>query len=241
LAGAPAGSLVAIRYGGASSSGYLLLDDFSISEAPSCLAPSSAAGVATAYNQASISWTANGSESAWKLQYSSDGGSNWTDANSGNNITANPYTLNSLEGNTSYIVRVKADCGGGDASDWSVNSAAFTTPCGPQSVSDWSENFENTTAGSGKLPDCWVAKQTRTYSSTIYPCVQSSGGNTNPKALFFYGGSTTTVNTVVLPPLDGQINTLTIEFYYKASVRSSYTIYGNPILGYIASDGTTFE
>ena len=239
LVDAPPGSLVAICYGGGSSSGYLLMDDFSVSEAPSCIKPTGVSGSSTAYNQASISWTS--SASAWKLQYSADGGTNWTDANSGNNIMANPYTLNNLEGNTSYIVRVKADCGGGDASDWSVNSAAFTTPCGPQSVSDWSENFENTTAGSGKLPDCWVAKQTRTYSSTIYPCVQSSGGNTNPKALYFYGGSTTTVNTVVLPPLDGQINTLTIEFYYKASVSSSYTIYGNPILGYIAADGTTFE
>ena len=238
LTGAPDNAYIALRYTGGSSSGALYVDDIEIIEAPSCLAPTGVSGSATAYNQASISWTSDASE--WKLQYSADNGENWTDANSGNSITANPYTLNGLEGNSSYVVRVKAVCGE-DESDWSANSAAFPTPCAPADASDYSETFESAATGSGKLPDCWDYIQSYVYyGTTIYPYVYGSNAYAGSKALYLYGGVTGTSEQIVrLPELDEDINTLTIEFYYKAS-ESSYSIYAKPIVGFIQADGTTF-
>ena len=211
LSGIPSGSRLAIKYTGASSSTTAYIDDLEIKLTPSCVKPTGASGSATAYNQASISWTANGSESAWKLQYSSDNGSNWTDANSGNSITANPYTLTGLSGSTSYIVRVKADCGGDEYSDWSANSAAFKTPCEAiASLSNFSfETSEGCTTGS--MPDCW----TKLPSANTYPQVYNYYGKSSTYSLRFYGNTT---QYAILPEFTQEVKNLTISFYYYSGV-----------------------
>ena len=156
LTNAPAGSRVAIQYSGGSSAGYLFVDNISISAIPSCVAPSGVSCSATASDEISVSWTANGSESAWKIQNSSDNGTSWSGEIA---ASTNPFTLTGLSGNTDYIVRVKAICSGEDVSDWSASSALIHTPCGPVDASDYNETFEASATGSGKLPDCWQYKE----------------------------------------------------------------------------------
>ena len=221
----------------ANGTAYIFLDDVEIKAAPSCVKPSEVSGVATAYNQASISWTENNGKSAWKLQYSSNNGDSWSDEIS---VAKNPYTLAGLEEKTNYIVRVKTVCGVSEESDWSANSASFQTPCAPVDASDYSETFESATVGGGNLPDCWQYKDVYTYWGDDYPYVYNSGAYQGSKALYFYGGGATSVNTVVLPAMDEALNGLTIEFYYNTSVNTGYTVYASPVLGYIAADGTTF-
>ena len=237
LPGVPAGACVAIRYGGGSSAGVLCVDDISINEAPSCLKPTGVAGSATAYNQASISWTENGSATAWKLQYSSDNGENWSDEIA---VTTNPYTLNDLSSNTLYVVRVKANCGG-STSAWSAKSAAFMTPCGQADGSNYTMGFETSegvTDGTGKLPGCWEYLDPATTNPYVYNSSSSAYAGSN--SLYFYGGTSSTVRTVILPEMDRDINTLSIEFYYN-SPKSDYSTYPQFTLGYIAADGTTFK
>lgn len=237
LPSVPAGACVAIRYGGGSSDGYLCVDDISVSEAPSCLKPTGVAGSATAYNQASISWTENGSASAWKLQYSSDNGENWSDEIA---VTTNPYTLTDLSSNTLYVVRVKANCGG-STSAWSAKSAAFMTPCGLADGSNYTMGFETSegvTDGTGKLPGCWEYLDPAATNPYVYNSSSSAYEGSN--SLYFYGGTSSTVRTVILPEMNRDINTLSIEFYYK-SPKSDYSTYPRFTLGYIAADGTTFE
>ncbi len=237
LTSAPAGSRVALRYGGGSNSGYLFVDNISITALPTCLTPTSVAGVATAYNQASISWTTNGNESAWKVRYSSDNGSSWSGEIAAN---ANPFILTVPSGNTDYIVQVKADCGG-ETSDWSASSPSFHTPCAPADASDYSETFESATVGEGNLPDCWQYKDAYDDSwSGRFPQVYNNGAYQGSKLLYFYGGGATSVNTVLLPSMDETLDGLTVEFYYNTSVNYSTIVYGSPVLGYIAADGTTF-
>jgi hypothetical protein len=221
----------------ASGDAYIYLDDVEIKAAPSCAKPTEVVGVATAYNQATISWTENNGKSAWKLQYSSDNGVNWSDEIS---VSENPYTLTGLAEKTNYIVRVKTICGVSEESDWSANSDAFPTPCEPVDASDFSETFESATAGSGNLADCWQYKDVYTNWGDDYPYVYNSGAYQGSKALYFYGGGATSVNTVVLPPMDEALNSLTVEFYYSTSVNVGSVVYASPVLGYIAADGTTF-
>lgn len=128
------------------SSGAIFVDNLSIHEKPSCAVPTAVSGQALSTSTASISWTAGGEETAWKLQYSTDG-ENWTDANGGNNITEKPYELTGLTAATTYYARVKADCGG-DLSDWSAASAGFKTDCDAQAM-PFEEAFGST------LPECW--------------------------------------------------------------------------------------
>ena len=236
LTNAPVGSRVAIRYSGGSSSGELFVDNITISTIPSCIAPTGVSGVATAYNQASISWTANNNESAWKLQYSSDNGATWSaeiDANT------NPFTLTGLSANTDYIVQVKALCGGEDVSSWSMASAAIPTPCAPVDASDYSETMENATAGVGHLPDCWQYREK--YGSGIpYVYNGSYYAYAGSQSLYFQGGvDESSEQSVLLPEMDQPLNNLTLEFYYKDAESTWYT-YAKFTVGYIAADGTTF-
>lgn len=241
LPAAVVGHNVMIIFKGTSNYGsgtaYIFLDDVEIKAAPSCAKPTEVSGVATAYNQASISWTENNGKSAWKLQYSSNNGDSWSDEIS---VAVNPYTLTGLEEKTNYVVRVKTVCGVSEESDWSANSASFQTPCAPVDASDYSETFESATVGGGNLPDCWQYKDVYTYWGDDYPYVYNSGAYQGSKALYFYGGGATSVNTVVLPAMDEALNGLTVEFYYNTSVNTGYTVYASPVLGYIAADGTTF-
>ncbi len=236
LTNAPVGSRVAIRYSGGSSAGYLFVDNISISAIPSCVAPSNVNGAATAYNQASISWTANSGESAWKLQYSSNNGATWSaeiDANT------NPFTLTGLSANTDYIVQVKALCGGEDVSDWSGSSAPFPTPCQPVDASDYSETMENSAINIGNLPDCWQYREK--YGSGIpYVYNGSYYAYAGSQCLYFQGGvDESSEQSVLLPEMDQPLNNLTLEFYYKAAESGWYT-YAKFTVGYIAADGTTF-
>lgn len=240
LINAPAGSYVALRYaGGNSSSGAVFVDDIAISAIPSCLAPSGVSGSVTASDEISVSWTANGNEGAWKIQYSSDNGANWS-----SEIPAptNPFTLTGLSANTDYIVQVKAVCGEEETSSWSASSATIHTPCGPVDASDYSENFENSATGSGKLPGCWEYNESVTLYSTIYPYVYngSSYAYAGGKSLYFYGGvNESSEQSVILPAMNQALNGLTLEFYYQ-DAESPWGTLAQFTVGYIAADGTTF-
>ena len=54
-----------------------------------------------------VSWNAGGSETNWILEYKSESDLSWTSVN----VQTNPfYQITNLQGNTNYMVRVKANC-----------------------------------------------------------------------------------------------------------------------------------
>lgn len=236
LVGAPDNAYIAIRYAGGSSTGAAFVDDIVISEVSSCLKPSSVSGSATAYDRASISWTENGSATAWQLRYSSDNGENWSAAI---DVNENPYLLTGLSGNNNYLVQVQSVCGVSEYSGWSMASAAIPTPCQPVDASDYSETMENSAINVGNLPDCW---QYREKYSSGYPYVYNyayyayAGSN----SLYFYGGvDGSSEQSVLLPEMNQPLNGLTLEFYYK-DAESAWSTLAKFTVGYIAADGTTF-
>ena len=233
MTGAPDNAYIAIRYTGGSATGESFVDEIVISQASSCLKPTSVAGVATAYNSASISWTENGSATAWQVRYSSDNGESWSDAI---DATENPFTLSNLSGNTTYLVQVQSMCS--EPSGWGAQ-ASFPTPCAPQDASDYSENFENATPNIGNLPGCW---QYREKYGSGYPYVYNSSwyAYAGSKCLYFQGGvDESSEQSVLLPEMDEALGGLTIEFYHKNS-ESAYSTIAKFTVGYIAADGTTF-
>jgi hypothetical protein len=79
-----------------------------------------AAGISQ--TSAVATWTAGGTETAWNVQYKAASATNWTDATA----TTTSYTMNGLTANTQYQVRVQANCGDGNTSDW-TSAVTFTT------------------------------------------------------------------------------------------------------------------
>ena len=124
----------------------LYIDNFEIKGIPACLATSGLSESNISQNSADISWTANGTETAWNLEY---GASGFTQG-SGSTVplTATNYSLSGLSPNTTYDIYVQADCGTGQSS-W-TGPLTFTTPCTALGV-PFDEGFEN----AGAIPSCW--------------------------------------------------------------------------------------
>ena len=87
-----------------------------------CPAPTGLTVSNVGNTSADVSWTPGGSESSWIVEYKTASATTWTTAT----VTTPAYQITGLTGLTEYMVRVKADCGGGDESAY--KSASFTTP-----------------------------------------------------------------------------------------------------------------
>ena len=103
------------------------VDDISITRI-ACPAPTLLTNTAVTPNSATVSWTENGTASSWILEYST---SNTFPAGSTTtvNVSTNPYTITGLTSETTYYVRVKANCGGGDESGWSNTCEVLPSLC----------------------------------------------------------------------------------------------------------------
>ena len=145
--------------GTSSEGGAMFVDNVSVHKVSNCIVPTAlAAGNLTA-NSAQITWTAGGSETAWRLQYRADGG-DWSaeQAVSG----SAQRNLTGLSANTEYFVRVKAYCDAEDQSNWS-DVLSFTTLCAAASM-PFSEEFSS----ASELPSCWEATTTASYGWSAY-------------------------------------------------------------------------
>ncbi len=134
--------------GTSSEGGAMFVDNVSVHKVSSCAIPTSLAAGNLSANSARISWTAGGSESAWRLQYRAvDGDWSAEQAVSG----SAQRDLTGLSANTEYFVRVKAYCDAEDQSNWS-DVLSFTTLCAAASM-PFSEEFSS----ASELPSCWEA------------------------------------------------------------------------------------
>ncbi len=133
---------------GTSSEGAMFVDNVSVHKVSSCAVPTSLSAGNLNTNSARISWTAGGSESAWRLQYrAADGDWSAEQAVSG----SAQRDLTGLSANTEYFVRVKAYCDAEDQSNWS-DVLSFTTLCAAAAM-PFSEEFSS----ASELPSCWEA------------------------------------------------------------------------------------
>ncbi|MBO7651763.1 MAG: T9SS type A sorting domain-containing protein [Bacteroidales bacterium] len=145
---APAGSTFAMRHRPNSTSWYWFVDDIDIGPLPTCMAPQTCVVSDITTNSASVTWTDMVEANAWQYQVN-DG--EITD------VTVKPINISNLSANTSYTVKVRMSCGGGEYSDWS--STTFRTDCGPLAL-PYRENLDDYTAtaydAEGVLPPCWT-------------------------------------------------------------------------------------
>lgn len=125
-------------------SGAIFVDNVAVRVKSNCPLPKNVTVSSVTDHTASVAWTQKGEATAWKLQTSTDG-SNWGEEI---DATTNPFTLSGLNAETTYYVRVKADCGESEYSDWSDASAAFTTQCEARTLPFATEEFTT-------IPSCW--------------------------------------------------------------------------------------
>ena len=188
---------------------------------PTCPKPTLGEAEYITEEGASFQWTENGSATNWVLEYSTD--ENFTDATSVNRPGIPLLAITGLNSATTYYVRVKADCGGGDQSPWS-NVISFTTLCDAQGI-PYTYGFEES-----EPFDCW------TVISGNISRINGNSHNGNYR-LDFRG---TTSNMIALPQFTEPTNTLRVEFYTRPENTNSSC--GKFAIGYMTDldDASTF-
>ncbi len=207
-----------------SGDAYIYLDDVSLSRTSCSSQPSGLTASSVDGNSAQLSWTSSGS--TWGMRYRANCG-DWAEINS---LISKIYSLTGLEPTTDYEVQVKTVCGVDEESAWS-ESATFRTTCGAISALPWSYGFEGVTTSPASIPECWG----RTPDDTNIGAV-AGNVRTGSRAMKLYGGTESTVRTLVFPEFSAAFSSLKIEFYYKMDYTNAS--YGSPIIGYINTSGT---
>lgn len=163
-----------------------------------------------------VDWAPGYMESSWDLEYSTDD-TTWISAGS---LTSAPYTLDNLNANTLYYIRIRSNCGGGEYSNWV--KIQERTECGYINI-PYMEGFESAPgSGSGNMITCWSTISN--YSSTHYPYTSSSYAHNGNYSVYFYATSTY-YSYLVSPRFDDNVmmNNLEVSFWaYKTS--ASYYI-----------------
>ena len=128
MSGLSANSTVEFFQRNSSSSNRIYVDEIEITYTSiSCPAPSSLAASGETATTVDLAWTIGDGESLWDIELvdvTASGSA--TGIPTEDDVTTNPYTLSGLTSNNNYQVYLRADCGGGDTSNW-VGPVSFTT------------------------------------------------------------------------------------------------------------------
>jgi len=103
---------------------YGQVDNVVLEVIPTCPRPTAFTATPTVTDEVVLSWTDNNA-SQWDILYGVHG-FDPTDATAGtllSSITSNPYTLAGLTNGVIYDFYVRANCGGGDFSEWTITPA----------------------------------------------------------------------------------------------------------------------
>lgn len=105
-----------LSFVGIGMDGYnVYLDEVKICPPPTCPAPSALAEVSHTGNSVTLSWTENGSATAWQIAY---GMFTTDDDYTIVNATSNPFTVTGLTAEQTYQFFVRSYCASDDQSEW---------------------------------------------------------------------------------------------------------------------------
>ncbi|MDD3286338.1 MAG: fibronectin type III domain-containing protein, partial [Bacteroidales bacterium] len=148
--------------------------------APTALQASNPTSSPTSFN---FGWT-DASGSLWNIQYMLADQTDWANATTITGVITNPYTINGLNPDTEYKIRIQTNCGT-ELSDW-TNPITYTTPCAPVNTFPWNESFEGITA-TNELPPCWSATNlgSKTYTQISNYGSRNRNARTGTKSAYF--------------------------------------------------------
>ncbi len=212
----------------------IYLDDIKV-DIPTCMEVNSLTLTDATVSDVTVTWAAGGNESAWDL-YISSSSTDVPDATTTPmySTSATSYTFPSLTANTSYTAYVRANCGGGDVSDWV--SVPAKTLCDEVTL-PYTENFDSYTPGVGNYPECWAI---HSNYNTGYPYINGNYAVSGNNSLYFFTSSST-YNIAVLPKAN--LGTLSMS-----DLRVIFTMNPSDVKAYMVvgvmtdpEDPTTFE
>ncbi len=202
----------------------LYVDNFSISEVPSCQKPTNLTLVSNTYNQAVLNWNTGMNETQWNIEYGPQGFTQGT-GTMVNNVTTKPYTLTGLNPTTAYSVYVQANCGTGNTSLW-IGPLTFTTNVAPNLNYPFVEDFETTpnnnwTIVNGSQTNKWFIGSASAYSGQQAAYISNDNGTSNTYTL----GTSSVTHIYRDFEFPANASHVYIRFNWKANGEFSSTIY----------------
>ena len=204
---------------------YGYVDNIMVGLMPSCPKPTSLSASNITTTSIDLSWNESGSATNWVVEYGQTGFTQGTGTTV--QVQGTPSTtITGLSASTGYDFYVKADCGGGDVSDWTNVLSVFTL-CDAVTTLPFTENFDNYGTGTATAyPPCWSKYSTYTNSSALPYCSATHYQGTG--SLYLYVATSGTYNMAITPAFDNSIpvNTLQATFMYRASNSTDRLIVG---------------
>ncbi len=193
----------------------------------SCPAPTALTATGASPSSVLLSWTENGTASAWEIEYSTSDFIPGTGVGTTVQATSNPFTVTGLSGNTLYKFYVRSVCAASDSSLWS-NAASDVTLCDVVVVTPatpFMEDFENV---NDSLPSCWI--NTCDVGNTAWTVVDSDFHGTithaysGSNAVQFYQWRYYHESSLQLPTLDisGLTNPVLTYWYSNQADQHSW-------------------
>ena len=229
---------------------YGYVDNVVVDLLPSCPIPKHLTATSITATSIELSWDEMGTATSWDIEFGPMGFTPGT--GTVESASTNPYTVNGLNPSAGYDFYVRANCGGGDVSNYTKKITAATA-CAPIAELPYMENFDaypsNTTGTTSYLPYCWSNISTSTSSSYAgYPIIYTSAtyAASGSNSLRFYSYYNVTASspsdygdqTAILPEIDittHPINTLQLSL----DVRDNSTSYPFHLIVGVMTD-TTF-
>lgn len=226
---------ISVRFVGVRGSNYygdMSLDDISIVEAPTCIAPSGLDVQNILTTSADINWNVPFivPGTGYEYYYNTSGTAPGVSTAATGSATDTFASLSSLAQNTTYYVWVRSVCSSTDQSDWSAPALIFTTLCSTANVPYTVPMTTGTPSATPPgLPDCMSDEALNPNDNEGWYTASGSPGSTN-------GFSGNYLRSDYTGSGDGSVNNwvytnkinMTAGTYYKLSFKygnnsSSYT------------------
>ncbi|MGY8867350.1 MAG: fibronectin type III domain-containing protein, partial [Methylophagaceae bacterium] len=214
--------------GGTSWEGDLAVDLLEVKSCVSCIAPTNIAVANITASSADLSWIAGGTETAWNLEY----GSNGFSQNSGTtvNLNAANYTFTSLDASTIYRYYLQSHCGS-EQSVWLGPYDFQTSIAAPNGItcSSGSNNFNLNTgfelgaSGWSNTGSGWSTAVTSGNSSLSGPASAHQG---TQWAGFDAPTFSNNTGSLISPSVDltNSLNSAELSFYLHAFGTNNGTL-----------------
>ena len=241
-------AIMAPRPSSSYNAGYI--DNIMVDLIPSCPKPQDVTSSNPTQSSIDLSWNEIGSATTWEIEYGPTG---FTQGDGTVVIaTTNPFTINGLESSLVYDFYVRADCGGGDYSNYTIVYSAGTE-CAAVTTLPLLMNFDSlpgstsTSAAVTNLPYCWSTINNGTsVSYSGYPIIYASAtyaasGNNSMRFYTFTTSGTYDDQMVILPEIDPTLYPMNnLQLSFDARNNSTYTF--QLVVGVMTdpTDKTTF-
>ena len=218
------GNIVLIAPAGVSANLYI--DNVIVEKAPTCFRPIGLEASNVTKTSVELSWTPMGKETAWDVQCVNLATGDTTITT----VNATPTTITGLQHSTDYEFNVRANCGNGDASDWTTTPILVITEYLVE-LADAKWSFDNpatyaqspySAAAQYKVEKGWTVGNDKSTSVAYTPYTMFNSATeryakSDSVAMRMYSyvsGTSTFYNAIYasLPEINADLNGLQIRF-----------------------------